>query len=303
MVTILPITIPDIRNVLHTSILVPSLSNLGSQKSFDMSQTEGNTEVSKYLQTLSKEDAVLVEQFLKLEKTLFSRGIAVLGWIEVIRYYLRVIAKLPYQIVSVGSGNGFFERRIEMSYPEIADPIICVDPEPNKFMPAPEPLAHKAQYSTVQDMVKERSDLIGNCILILNWPNPNSTTYDYEAICILKPKYVLGIVENVSGIAGGEAFHVWYNFNVQNRGYIRHKNPNDLPPDVIKTFEEYPNPKDYVQLCVSEAKGTDSFGSLVVSAFLLANRKESEALDLSEIPSKTTLPPFAWGNKHDCTIQ
>ena len=60
---------------------------------------------------------------------------------------------------------------------------------------------HEAEYDTVESFIQSKPQLIGDCILLLNWANPNHSTFDYEAIGLLKPLFVLSIIET-TGIAG-----------------------------------------------------------------------------------------------------
>lgn len=105
-------------------------------------------------------------------------------------------------IVSVGSGVGEWEKRLEAK----GVPVICVDPAPNSFddrkvFKAPE-------YGTVADLIAARSEVVGNCILLLIWASPNDSKYDIEAVRDLKPRVVVALYGS-DGAAGGEQFRRW----------------------------------------------------------------------------------------------
>lgn len=109
-------------------------------------------------------------------------------------------------IVSVGSGLAQIEFEAKQKMPSIE--WICVDPNPMSFnnyvcVPFIEP-----HYRMTNNLINERPNLIGNCCLFLNWCEPNESTYDFEAIRVLKPKGILAIFEQL-GAAGGEKFHEW----------------------------------------------------------------------------------------------
>jgi hypothetical protein len=112
-------------------------------------------------------------------------------------------------IVSIGSGNGGLEWILENEIDLIQGrKIICVDPVPLSF--SEEPLCIAPTYATAQDLVNQRPDLVSNCTLLLNWCPPNESTFDYDAIQLLKPLAFYTIMERymgLNGAAGGSAFH------------------------------------------------------------------------------------------------
>lgn len=67
-------------------------------------------------------------------------------------------------------------------------------------------LFHMPDYKTVDDLAKAKPELVGANHLLLIWSSPNNSTYDYDAICALKPKYVTIIYDSTGG-AGGEKLH------------------------------------------------------------------------------------------------
>lgn len=99
-------------------------------------------------------------------------------------------------MISVGSGPGALEFE--------AGRVMCVDPDP----PADCCVAPVA--ATVADLLRDRPELPDDCTLLLCWCLPNASTYDMEAVELLRPRAVLSLVERFcssNGAAGGKAFH------------------------------------------------------------------------------------------------
>lgn len=110
------------------------------------------------------------------------------------------------QIISVGSGNGAFESFYNQN-------IICVDPHPTKYLRNNQ-IYTKPLYSYVEELVREKPELIGNSNLMLISPPPgDEITYDIEAIRLLKPKCIL-IVGEFTGTCSSSQFWGWYEKNV-----------------------------------------------------------------------------------------
>jgi hypothetical protein len=117
-------------------------------------------------------------------------------------------------VVSVGSGMGAVESLTD------GVPWILVDPAPMSFANHPddydgegavEPL-RMPDYPLVKDLVLAKPEIVGNCLLFLNWCEPNDSDYDYEAVEQLKPRGVLSLIElyhGLPGAAGGDKFHDW----------------------------------------------------------------------------------------------
>jgi len=120
--------------------------------------------------------------------------------------------KLP--IISIGSGGAFIEHLAVEQHPTIK--WICVDPKPAFTIYCKETgednVLIKPLFPTIFELSSKHPEYIDNCIIFLNWCNPNDSYYDYEAIEILKPKGVLAIYERFlgdNGAAGGIKFHKW----------------------------------------------------------------------------------------------
>jgi hypothetical protein len=116
--------------------------------------------------------------------------------------YLNVFTDKP--IVSVGCGPGLYEAETLKLNPRLD--FIMVDPDPRSFENVEPKLAIDA--ATVPDLIKTRPELVGKCVLLLIWPNPNESTYDYQAVELLNPVAVVTIYE-AKGAAGGDQFHCW----------------------------------------------------------------------------------------------
>jgi hypothetical protein len=113
-------------------------------------------------------------------------------------------------LVSIGSGNGLFEKLILKK--NESTQIICIDPNPKSYSKIDVQL--NPDYSYDIQLTTEKPDIINNCVLLLNWCCPNNSSYDYDAIINIKPVAFICIYETFmgsNGAAGGERFY----------GYIR----------------------------------------------------------------------------------
>lgn len=99
----------------------------------------------------------------------------------------------PPPIVSVGSGNQLVENHAGWTYPGLN--IITVDNFSSNFCKG----LRVADYPTVEKLLEARPELVGNCVLLLIWPEPNKSTYDYEAVQLLNPLNVLILYERTLG--------------------------------------------------------------------------------------------------------
>jgi hypothetical protein len=65
----------------------------------------------------------------------------------------------------------------------------------------------------IDQLINKEPSLIHQCILFLNWCEPNTSNYDIDAIQKLKPLGIISIIEiyqNESGAAGSEKYYEWY---------------------------------------------------------------------------------------------
>ena len=104
-------------------------------------------------------------------------------------------------IISVGSGNGKFEKHCSRV---IEKDIICVDPKPNSYNTGVG-LYVKPIYGTFEELIENSPEIVGNCNLLIIWATP-SLTYDIDAIKALKPVKMV-ILYDASGSAGSGDFH------------------------------------------------------------------------------------------------
>ena len=89
-------------------------------------------------------------------------------------------------IVSVGSGCGHLESSL-MHHSNQSLKIITVDPDPYSF-PVPSRIKYETlmpQFASVNDLIENNPSIVGNNILLLAWPTPIDSTYDYDAIRLL----------------------------------------------------------------------------------------------------------------------
>jgi hypothetical protein len=118
------------------------------------------------------------------------------------------------QWISIGSGNGILEGWIRDQF---GINVITVDPKPinNAYCPMDSFTASKFRlnenhFEKTEELIEKHSEYIGNCILLLIWSNPNDSSFDYDAIQLLKPNFILPLIETSSGIAGSEIFHSFF---------------------------------------------------------------------------------------------
>lgn len=112
-------------------------------------------------------------------------------------------------IISVGSGNGVLEFALKKKG---LNDITCIDPAPESFAKFPENMqCLKPQYQTIQHFLTSGiciDKYVGQCALLLGWPNPGNILYDYEAVKLLDPHAIVMIYE-INGGAAGNMMHRW----------------------------------------------------------------------------------------------
>ena len=111
-------------------------------------------------------------------------------------------------IISVGSGNAYFEFLISHMHKR---EITCVDPTPRSFRINARTNSHhtvfiEPKFSTVDQLISSNNhNQYNNCLLILNWPNPQNKNgqimYDFDAIIKLKPNGFF-IIFDSNGLSG-----------------------------------------------------------------------------------------------------
>lgn len=128
---------------------------------------------------------------------------------EIASFFTNIPVNLP--VVSVGSGRGELEKSLKYQ-PTFSNTIITVDPDPTSYTPKDvSQLQYHGiapHYNYVSSLMVDQPSIVGNCVVLLPWPYPNSSSYDYEAILRLEPKYIVAIYEVIGGACGQE-FHNW----------------------------------------------------------------------------------------------
>lgn len=105
-------------------------------------------------------------------------------------------------LVSIGSGCGAFEFMLQEAYP--GTKVIGVDPAPLSFIPTAKVFLEPSCATA-----SELGALASPRLLLFNWCEPNDSTYDAEALALLKPDAFLVVYElcdGASGAAGSRAF-------------------------------------------------------------------------------------------------
>jgi hypothetical protein len=129
-----------------------------------------------------------------------------------------IASEIDRTFVSVGSGNGSIEYRIQEN---TVHPIITVDPNPESYVAYPlDGRCIRPTYDYVVDLVKNRPSIVGNCVLFLCWPEYGEDPYDFDAIEALQPTKVIAYYEQFGG-AGSNALHEFMNRNgIPNKYYL-----------------------------------------------------------------------------------
>lgn len=131
-------------------------------------------------------------------ESFLSTAVKTLGLSNLYKYF-EPLKELGLTIVEVGTGNGYIARLLR----DKGYNIIPIDKNPGKFISSVKDCKGlEPEYSTVDDLLKEKKDLVGNCVLFLNWPLPNDSSYDYDAMISLQPKFIITAVD-MSGTGGG----------------------------------------------------------------------------------------------------
>ena len=129
--------------------------------------------------------------------------------IDHLSIYVKDCLSVASHIVSVGSGNGMYEHMLCERLSSLREKLVLVDPSPESFYTYAEAKgrAMPPHHSTVQRLVTDRPDVVGDCVLLLIWPDPE-LEYDHEAVRLLKPRSVVMLFENPpewpSGCAASE---------------------------------------------------------------------------------------------------
>ncbi|VBB18124.1 hypothetical protein YASMINEVIRUS_587 [Yasminevirus sp. GU-2018] len=147
--------------------------------------------------------------------TTYNRAIRCIGPDVVITAIEQFALFYKMPVVSIGSGLAQIEFDAQKSVKEKGFDVelICVDPDPKSFAKNDEPTVYiEPAFPHVKDLIDSKPDIVGSCVLFLNWCCPNESEYDFEAIQLLKPVGVMTICERFNGgagAAGGAKFHKW----------------------------------------------------------------------------------------------
>ncbi len=134
----------------------------------------------------------------------FNKGIKSFGENQVKIILESFYTKFKIPIVSIGSGSGSIEH-----YTKSNINWILIDPNPISFHGS---VIMEPNFSYIDDLITDNPNIVGNCLLFLNWCDPNDSEYDYEAIIKLQPIAICSIYDiydDSYGAAGGEKFYNW----------------------------------------------------------------------------------------------
>lgn len=122
--------------------------------------------------------------------------------------------------ISVGSGDGVIEKIFSFTRPDCE--MICVDPFPQCFTSASDRIFYPPAFPYVQDLVKEKPEVVGQANLMLIFPEPgcffcahgnctekiHTQPYDFEAISALKPRSIITMI-CMNGSSGTDHLRFW----------------------------------------------------------------------------------------------
>ena len=111
-------------------------------------------------------------------------------------HFCKYEAQNNADIISVGSGNGMVDKEIIATYRKHFGEdikITLVDPNPD----------YEVDFRVVDDLIRARPEIVGNCIVLILWPDPmgENDGYDIDAIRELRPLAALVLYDptEVSG--------------------------------------------------------------------------------------------------------
>jgi hypothetical protein len=126
----------------------------------------------------------------------------------VCRYLDNIMNDNDLPLISIGSGNGYFEHLFVEKYPHYKHRVICVDPEPGVWNDSK--VYFEPEYPDLPALLKDRPTLYEQCLMLFNWCLPDESTYDSEALILGKPRAFVVVYEKFEGEnggAGGKLFH------------------------------------------------------------------------------------------------
>jgi hypothetical protein len=125
-----------------------------------------------------------------------------------------------FEAISVGSGDGTVDNGIIEAYHDHFGEeleITLVDKNPK----------YDVHFRTVKDLIKKRPSVVGNCILLIIWPefDGKNDGYDIDAVRELQPLAALALYET-TGVSGGVYFQIFVG-NKSTKDYRRRWAPLD----------------------------------------------------------------------------
>lgn len=143
--------------------------------------------------------------------------------IEHLGIYLKDCINVAKYIVSVGCGTGIYESELCKQIKSLREKLILVDPAPTSFSEVSSKSQHGFQtdYAYVADLVKDKPQVISNCVLLLIWPytdhytisekytNPSGEVvnlkidFDIEAVNLLHPVSIVCLYEKPDSMTNG----------------------------------------------------------------------------------------------------
>lgn len=143
-----------------------------------------------------------------------STGINFLGIPTVVMYMQEILKIYPEHknnIISIGSGGGYIEKVLDSL---LNINIICVDPNPLSYIPD-KTIYKNPDYETINSKEFPTYNFINNCILFINWSEPEQCNgYDIQSIIRLNPICILTITE--TGIYRGSGSIGFHHFLSEN---------------------------------------------------------------------------------------
>ena len=121
------------------------------------------------------------------------------------------------EIIFVGSGDGFVDRRIIEAYRDHFGStlnITLVDINPK----------YEVDFRTIDDLIAKRQNVVGNCCLLIIWPDPHKGGYDIDSVRKLQPQAVLTLYET-NGISGSSGFQMFLDENKKYYEYWHEESP------------------------------------------------------------------------------
>jgi hypothetical protein len=188
----------------------------------------------------------------------FNKGIQSFGEAKVKQILESFNKRYNLPIVSIGSGSGSIEHYTNNLQSNNIKWIL-IDPAPVSFHGN---LVMEPNYSYVDDLINTNPNIIGNCLLFLNWCDPNDSEYDYEAIIKLQPIAICSVYEeyeSYNGAAGGEKFFNWTlsnnDYQIIEQHYLTpHEDDMNNMDIMIKIWQSEKKPFENEEVVVSYTK-------------------------------------------------